>query len=257
MSGATTTVSCAVADGVAELTLNHPPVNVLTRAVLGGVRAQLAPLAADASLRVLLLRAEGKHFSAGADVGEHLPPTFADLIPEFTATIRALWEFPLPVIAAVQGRCLGGGFELVQPADAVVAGAGALFGQPEIQLGVFPPAACALLPRLCGPARAAALVLGGDPLTADEALAAGLVTRVVPDADVAATARALAQRWARHSAAALRVTKRTLREAASRPVADAFALSERRYVQDLMRTADAHAGLEAFVAKRSPVWSHR
>lgn len=257
MSSRTTTVTCTTADGLAQLTLHHPPVNVLTRTVLADVRAHVAELAADERLRVLVLRAEGKHFSAGADVGEHLPPTFGEMIPEFTATIRALWEFPLPVIAAVRGRCLGGGFELVQPADAIVAGEGAQFGQPEIQLGVFPPAACALLPRLCGPARAAAIVLGGDPLSAAEAWAAGLVTQVVPDADVDTTGLALAGRWARHSAAALRVAKRALREAASRSVPDALAAAERLYVQDLMRTTDAREGLEAFMAKRPPVWSHR
>jgi enoyl-CoA hydratase/carnithine racemase len=118
-------------DGIAQLTLRHPPVNILTRAVLAELREQLAGLATTQEVRVLVLRAEGKHFSAGADVGEHIPPTYRDLIPEFMATIRALWEFPLPVIAAVRGKCLGGGFELVQPADAIVAGEGAAFGQPR------------------------------------------------------------------------------------------------------------------------------
>ena len=253
----TPTVTRVVADGIAQLTLCHPPVNVLTRTVLGEVRAQLADVGRDASLRVLLLQAEGKHFSAGADVGEHLPPTFRDLIPEFTATIRALWEFPLPVIAAVRGRCLGGGFELVQPADAIVAGAGAQFGQPEIALGVFPPAACALLPSLCGPARAASILLGGDPLSADEARGCGLVARVVPDDEVDSAALALARRWARHSAAALRLTKRALRAAAGRPVAEALDAAARIYVDDLMATHDAVEGLEAFVAKRPAVWDHR
>jgi cyclohexa-1,5-dienecarbonyl-CoA hydratase len=246
-----------VADGIAQLTLDHPPVNVLTRAVLGTVREHLADLAREPSLRVLLLRAEGKHFSAGADVAEHRPPTFEELIPEFTETIRALWDFPLPVMAAVRGRCLGGGFELVQAADAVVAGTGAQFGQPEIALGVFPPAACALLPRLCGPARAATIVLGGDPLSAEEARGAGLVTLVVPDDEVDRTTLALAGRWARHSAASLRVTKRALREAASRPPVEALQVAQRLYLDDLMPTRDAGEGLEAFLARRQPVWEHR
>jgi cyclohexa-1,5-dienecarbonyl-CoA hydratase len=246
-----------VAGGIATVVFANPPVNILTRDVLAGLRAQLSALSADPSLRVLLLTAEGKHFSAGADVGEHLPPAYRDLIPEFVATIRALWDFPLPVVAAVRGRCLGGGFELVQPADAVVAGAGAVFGQPEIVLGVFPPAACALLPRLCGPARAAAIVLGGDPLDAAAAQAAGLVTRVVPDDQVEAEARSLAERFARHSAAALRAAKRALRAAMDRPVSEALAAAERLYLEDLMGTHDATEGLEAFLAKRAPAWEHR
>ncbi|MDH4352181.1 MAG: enoyl-CoA hydratase/isomerase family protein [Gemmatimonadota bacterium] len=249
-------VRCDVADGIAQLTLHNPPVNILTRAVLGEVRTHLTALERETSLRVVVLQAEGRHFSAGADVGEHLPPTFADLIPEFTATIRALWEFPLPVIAAVRGRCLGGGFELVQPADAIIAGAGAQFGQPEILLGVLPPAACALLPRLCGPARAATIVLGGDSLTADEARACGLVMDVVSDDQVEAAALALAARFARHSGAALRATKRVLRQAADQPVSAGLATAERIYVEDLMQTRDAVEGLEAFVAKRQPSWVH-
>lgn len=246
-----------VADGIAQLTLDHPPANILTRAVLGALRSHVADLAGAPNLRCLVLRAAGKHFSAGADVGEHLPPTFRDLIPEFTATVRALWDFPLPVIAAVRGRCLGGGFELVQPADAIVAGEGAQFGQPEIALGVFPPAACALLPGLCGPARAASIVLGGDSLSSREACGYGLVTQVVPDDEVDTAALALAGRWARHSAAALRAAKRALRAAANRSVAEALDAAARTYVDDLMRTRDAVEGLEAFVAKRPPVWEHR
>ena len=245
------------ADGIATLTLSHPPVNILTRDVLAQYRAHLADLAAMPALRVLVLRAEGKHFSAGADVAEHLPPTVADLIPEFMATIAMLWDFPLPVVAAVRGRCLGGGFELVQPADVIVAGESAAFGQPEILLGVIPPAACALLPRLCGPARAALITLGGDPLDARAALAAGLVSAVVPDARVEEEALALAARFARHSAAALTITKRALRAAADRTVADAMAEAERLYLTDLMATRDASEGIQAFLAKRPATWEHR
>jgi len=250
-------VRAEIGDGVAQLTIDHPPVNVLTRALLGELREHLTALADDSSLRVLLLTASGMHFSAGADVVEHLPPAHRELIPEFVGTIRALWDFPLPVIAGVQGKCLGGGFELVQPADIVIAGRSASFGQPEIALGVFPPAACAILPRLCGPARAAQLVLQGDPLSADEALVAGLVSEVVGDDAVEPAARAAAGRIARHSAAALRVTKRALRAAGEAATTDALARAERIYLEDLMRTRDAIEGLDAFVAKRPPTWEHR
>jgi cyclohexa-1,5-dienecarbonyl-CoA hydratase len=253
----TSGVKREITDGIATLTLANPPVNILTRDVLAQYRAHLAALAAMPALRVLVLRAEGKHFSAGADVGEHLPPTYEELIPEFMATIRALWDFPLPVVAAVRGRCLGGGFELIQPADVVVAGEGASFGQPEILLGVMPPAACVLLPRLCGPMRAAMITLGGDPLDAPAARAAGLVASIVPDVRVDEEATALAGRFARHSAAALRVTKRTLRAAADRPMADAMAEAQRIYLAELMATRDAHEGLRAFVEKRPAVWEHR
>jgi cyclohexa-1,5-dienecarbonyl-CoA hydratase len=246
-----------IEDGIGMLTLSQPPLNILTRALLGEIRGALTRLSAETGLRVLLLGAEGKHFSAGADVGEHLPPQFEQLIPEFMQTIAALRDFPLPAVAAVRGRCLGGGFELVQGADLIVAGEGASFGQPEIMLGVIPPAACPLLPLLCGPGRAAEIVFTGDPLTAADAERAGLVAKRVPDDRVDDEALALCRRIARHSAAALRVAKRALRagEAATRPAA--FARAEHVYLQDLMTTTDALEGLTSFLEKRRPAWTHQ
>ena len=113
------TITTAVNDGIGEIVLDHPPLNILTRDVMQDLREELAKLRDEQSLRVLILRAAGKHFSAGADVGEHLPPEYEAMIPEFIETIGAIDSFPLPVIAAVRGRCLGGGFELIQPADFV------------------------------------------------------------------------------------------------------------------------------------------
>ena len=246
-----------VQDGVGILVLNHPPLNILTRDVLARLRSELAQLASHTSLRVLLVRAEGKHLSAGADVGEHMPPLYEELIPEFMATITALRDFPLPVVAAVRGRCLGGGFELVQGADLVVAGSGASFGQPEIILGVIAPAASALLPMLCPASRAAEIVFTGDPISAAEAHTAGLVTRVVPDENVEETALELAMRIARHSAAALRITKRVLRAGEAAARATAFQEAQQLYLADLMQTQDALEGRTAFLEKRQPTWADR
>lgn len=244
-------------DGCATITLAHPPLNILTQAVLAELRETLAGLAGRDEVRVVVLGAEGKHFSAGADVGEHLPPLYRELIPGFLATVRALAEFPQPVIAAVRGRCLGGGFELAMGADLLVAGEGALFGQPEIVLGVVPPVACALLPSLCGPSLAAELVLTGDPIDARRATAAGLVAQVVADDDVDTAAAALARRMARHSGAALRLTKKTLGLGRAAQRAETLAAAGALYIDELMETADAVEGLQAFLEKRKPQWTHR
>lgn len=253
-----TTVRYATEGGIARVTLDNPPLNILTRKVLLELRTALGVLAADATLRVAVLSGAGKHFSAGADVAEHLPPTWEAMIPEFLETVAALRAFPVPLIAAVRGRCLGGAFEIVQAADLIVAGEGATFGQPEIVLGVIPPAACALLPDLAGPALAARMIFTGDPISAAEALACGLVASVVPDDRMDAEALALAGRIAHHSAAALRAAKRALRSPArERAEADALAAAGRRYAAELMRTADATEGLTAFVEKRQPTWTHR
>jgi cyclohexa-1,5-dienecarbonyl-CoA hydratase len=250
-------VRMEIENGVAVLTLENPPVNVLTRAALRELREAAARLSGREDVRAVVLAAAGKHFSAGADVGEHLPPVFRDLVPEMVDTVEAIAALPVPVIAAVQGRCLGGGFELVQAADLIVAGEGASFGQPEIALGVTAPVACALLPRLSSWGAAAEILFTGDAIPSRRAAEAGLVRRVVPDDRVLAEARALAGRCARHSAAALRLAKRTLREGAGRPRAEALRIASAIYVEEVMGTRDALEGLRSFIEKRAPAWEHR
>lgn len=245
-----------ISDGLGRLVLDQPPLNILTRSALRDLRVSLEELAGEPDLRAVLLTATGKHFSAGADVGEHLPPAYVEMIPEFLDTIADLACFPVPVIAAVRGRCLGGGFELALGADLIVAGEGALFGQPEIVLGVLPPAACVLLPRLTTPSLAAEIVYTGDIVDARRALAAGLVSRVVPDADVEAEAEKLAGQVTRHSAAALRVGKRMLTDSPD-SLREALREAGRMYDEELMATADAVEGLTSFLEKRTPEWAHR
>ncbi len=249
-------IDASVEDGLGRIVLSNPPVNVLTRDLLVDFRRELASLASEPSLRALLLAAEGKHFSAGADVGEHLPPTYEELIPEFLDTVAAIDTFPLPVVAAVQGRCLGGGFELAMAADIIVAGEGASFGQPEILLGVLPPAACALLPDICPPGVAAQLVYTGAPFSAQDAQRAGLVARVVPDAELQQAAVELAERITQHSGAALRLAKRMLRGGRQDARAAALSRAGAIYNDELMMTKDALEGLNAFLEKRQPTWRH-
>jgi cyclohexa-1,5-dienecarbonyl-CoA hydratase len=253
------TLQVRVSDGVIRLVLDHPPVNVLTREVLHELRGALEAFSdhADSDARAVLLSAAGRHFSAGADVGEHLPPTFEQLIPEFLDTVAALDRCPLPVVAAVRGRCLGGGFELALAADIVIASDTASFGQPEVALGVAPPAAAVWLPTRCPRAIAAELLFTGDTMSAAEAERAGLVRRVVPDVELETCTDALLARLTRHSAAALREIKQMMR--AGDPDSDGLALASagHRYVHSLMNTADAVEGLRAFVGKRAAVWRHR
>jgi len=251
------TVHLETSDGLARLTLDNPPLNILTRQELAELREAVRRVGSDEQVRAVVLLATGKHFSAGADVGEHLPPTHERMIPEFVQTIEVLLDCPVPMVAGVRGRCLGGGFEVVQGVDVVVAGAGTQFGQPEIVLGVLPPVACALLPALASHGVAADVVLTGDPLTAAEAERCGLVRRVVPDEQVDDAAIALAGRMARHSRAALVCTKRALVTGRRAALGVALAAARALYLGDLMETADALEGLRAFQEKRQPVWSHR
>jgi cyclohexa-1,5-dienecarbonyl-CoA hydratase len=244
-------------DGVATLTLDHPPLNIMTRALMGELREALDELRAAETTRVLIVTAQGRHFSAGADIGEHLPPAHRELIPEFLSTVEALAAFPFPTIAAVRGRCLGGGLELALACDLVIAADDASLGQPEIALALTAPAACALLPRRTSHANAAELLFGGDVVDAPRALAMGLVQRVVPAPALEEQALAHAKRFARHSAAALRATKASMRAASGVPLAEALRRAGDIYVHELMAASDPVEGLEAFLAKRAPVWRHR
>jgi cyclohexa-1,5-dienecarbonyl-CoA hydratase len=250
------TVAATTEPGIGRIELDHPPLNILTRDVLRDLHEQLRGLAEQPDLRVLLLTAAGDHFSAGADVGEHLPPHHLSLIPEFLDTVAALDAFPVPVVAGVRGKCVGGGFELVQPVDLIVAGQGASFGQPEIVLGVFPPAACALLPGRLPAALVSRLIFTGESISAAEAERWGLVARLVPDEDVERAALEQARRIARHSAVALRAAKRALRGDGTATRRAALRAAGQIYLHELMETHDAVEGLRAFTDKRRPVWKH-
>lgn len=249
-------MASVVEPGIARIVLDHPPLNILTGDELRRIRSELETLAQHPDLRVLLITAAGKHFSAGADVGEHLPPHHRTLIPLFLETVVAVDEFPVPVVAVVRGKCLGGGFELIQPADLIIAAESASFGQPEIVLGVFPPAACAQLPDRLPPALVARILYTGEPISAADALRSGFVARVVPEGALETAALEEARLIARHSAAALRATKRALK--ASRAASREAALREagRIYLDELMATHDAVEGLSAFTEKRRPAWQH-
>lgn len=248
-------VDMEIRDGIGQVVLSNPPLNILTRSLLEELRNALLGCREDESLRTLVIRAGGKHFSAGASVEEHLPGECDVMIPEFVETILAVDRFPVPVVFAVHGRCLGGAFELVLAGDIIVAAEGALFGVPEIQLGVLPPAACVQLPLLAPAGLASELVYTGEPIDAAAARRAGLVLSVVPPDTLLDEALALASSIASRSAAALRVAKKAMRVGRG-DLEDRMAEVSRIYLGDLMATSDAAEGLTSFIEKRQPEWSH-
>ena len=173
------------------------------------------------------------------------------MLAAFHGLLRRIDALPQAAIAAVDGRCLGGGCELAARCDVVLASPRARFGQPEIDLGCFPPAAAVLLPRLVGRA-AFELVLGGAPLSAAEAARIGLVTRVVRD--LASETRAWVERLAAKSGASLALARRALRDGGFGMLDEALARSEALYRERLLRTDDAEEGVRAFLEKRKPKW---
>lgn len=250
----TALVEHSSADGVHRITLNHPPLNVLTSPMLDALTAAVHEVS-DA--RMVILSASGRAFCAGADVGEHTPEKVAPMLARFHAACRALISLDVPTIAAVQGAALGGGCELVALCDFVVAARSATFGQPEIRLASFPPVATAALASVIGQRRAMSLILLGDVIPAEAAREAGLVTTVVEDGQVEEAASQLAARMAQLSGPALRVAKRAGMHIFRRAFEETLANAEHLYLDELIETEDAREGITAFLEKRAPVWHHR
>jgi cyclohexa-1,5-dienecarbonyl-CoA hydratase len=242
--------------GVAYLTLRRPPVNVINLEVLHQLQQALTILAQEESLRVLVLRAAGKLFSAGVDVADHTPDKVGQMIPLFDSVCRYLAEFPVPTIAMVQGHALGGGCELVLCCDMAVMVETAKIGQPEIQLAAIAPVAAMRLPQLVGYPVAADLLFTGRSLPAAEALELGLVNAVVPPDQLDEWVQQKVSQLTGLSRAALTLCKRALQLGFGH-WARVQPEMERLYLQELMQTADAQEGLTAFMEKRPPVWKHR
>jgi cyclohexa-1,5-dienecarbonyl-CoA hydratase len=240
--------------GLATLVLSRPPVNVLNIAMLEEVRAAVAAIRQDESIATLLITGDGKAFCAGVDVADHTADRVEKMIGTLHYALTDLMALSIPVVAAINGAALGGGLELALACDVILAREGAKLGQPEIKLGVFPPFAAVILPRLIGRAAALDLCLSGRTLTAEEGVALGLVQQLFPAEDFAEEARAYASTLAGLSPAVLRLTKRVVVDGIDRSVADALRSAEQRYLDDLMRLDDAHEGLAAFLEKRDPVW---
>ncbi|MBM3567845.1 MAG: cyclohexa-1,5-dienecarbonyl-CoA hydratase [Alphaproteobacteria bacterium] len=239
-----------------RLALARPKANVLDEAMIAALGAALDREAGDPRLGAILLSHEGPHFSFGASVEEHMPGRFAAMLRGFHALILRLATSPIPVLVAIRGQCLGGGLELAAAGHLLFAAPDAKLGQPEIQLGVFAPAASCLLPERIGPAAAEDLLLSGRSIGAAEAATLGLVTAVAEDPEAAARDY-FERHLAPKSARALRFALRAARMGLVERLAAKLAAVEALYRDELMQSRDAVEGLEAFVAKRQPAWEHR
>lgn len=242
-----------VAEGEGQLTLKRPPLNVLNIAMLRELEAVLETAAGDTTLRVLVLRAEGKIFSAGVDVADHTADKVGEMIPLFDRVCVALAEFPSPTLAVVHGHALGGGCELALCCDLVVAADSANLAQPEIKLATIAPVAALHLPTQVGYRRAAELLFTGETVTAVEAARIGLINRAVPANELDQVVDQYVTKISSLSAAALRLAKRALRLDGWR----SLPVVEKLYLEELMITADAAEGVAAFIEKRAPVWRHQ
>ena len=241
-------------DGVATLTLNRPPVNVLNIEMMEEVNTYFESLLKEKALKLLVIQAAGKAFSAGVDVGEHLGDLVYKMIEVFHRMFRLMDALKVPSIAVVNGSALGGGCELAVYCDMVMATEKAKFGQPEIQVGVFPPIAALVFPRMMGRKKALELILSGDVISAQEALALGMINKIVPEASLAEEVSKFVEKFKKLSGAVLKLTKEATLAGLNDDAERGLKVIEKIYLDRLMKTHDAIEGLKAFLDKRKPTW---
>jgi enoyl-CoA hydratase len=234
--------------------LNRPKqLNALNGPTMDALCAALEELDRDDAVRAIVVTGSERAFAAGADIGEMANATPIDML---ASNRIGQWDrvrrIGKPVIAAVNGWCLGGGCELAMTLDLIVAGEGAKFGQPEISIGVIPGAGgTQRLTRAIGKSKAMAMILTGEPISARDAEAAGLVARVTQDEVVVEDALALAAQVATKSPIALRLAKEAVNAAYEMSLTDALA-HERRLFYLLFASEDQKEGMAAFLEKRTP-----
>jgi cyclohexa-1,5-dienecarbonyl-CoA hydratase len=240
--------------GVAKITLDHPPVNIMDIPTMREINAALETLQGDKETKVLVFAAQGKAFCAGVDVKDHTADKVEEMVEVFHRIFRQMWSLEMPTIAAVNGAALGGGCELVTFCDMIIASEKATFGQPEIQVGVYPPVAVVTFPRLMPHMKALELLLTGSVIDAREAERLGMVNKVVPVEGFEEEVSRFLGKLTALSAVVLRLTKRATLQGLTLGFEEALALSEQLYLERLMKTEDAAEGLQAFMEKRKPVW---
>ena len=237
-----------------DIILNNAPVNILTGEVMLELIDVLKTGLEDKSLRVVVLKGHGKAWSAGADVGEHLPENFVNMLAIFGELCWRVRTYPVPMIAAVHGICLGGGCELAALCDFIIAGESAKFGQPEIKVGVIPPAACAHYARKYGLGTALEIILTGDTFDAATFHKMGVVKKVVADRELDNAVDQFVSRIIGNSGEILRIAKTATLKAIRRSPKKAGEKVDEIYHDKLMKTHDAVEGLNAFLQKRNPDW---
>jgi enoyl-CoA hydratase len=244
---------------VATVTVDHPPANALSNQVLAEIEASLSQAETDTAVRAVIFTGSGeKFFIAGADITEFLTipkEHYAERTAKGQKVTLQMETMAKPVIMAVNGYCLGGGCEMAMAGDVRLAAENAVFGQPEIKLGIIPGfGGTQRFVRLLGRSRAMELLFTGENIDAATALQLGLVSRVLPKAELMAAARELAEKFAAQAPLAIAAIKRAVHEGLDRPMEEALE-AERREFAAIRFTHDAIEGITAFLEKRPPVFT--
>jgi len=245
------------AQGVARITMNRPPANVLSVDMMRELATAIESLEYQKDVKIVTLFAAGRYFSAGFEVGDHLGDRAYLMLEGFRRITEAIAKVDKPTLAVVAGPALGAGSILASSCDMVLAAQSAKLGHPEIRGAVFNTVAVALLPRLIGRKRAFELLMLGGSLTAAEAERIGLITRAVPDDRLDAEVAALVLRFQESSAPVMQLVRRAIAGGVDLPYEEAVRHAEDVYLNQLLATQDVEEGLRAVAEKRRPSWKDR
>ena len=244
-------------DQVARITLDRPKHNVLDIPMMMELNSELEKIAADKDLKCVLITGEGRSFCAGVEVGDHKPDNVDMMVATFNRIFELINMIDIPVIAAVNGACLGGGMELAIACDIVMASEKAIFGQPEIKLGFFPPYATLRLPELVGVAKAIEIVTTGRNYSAQQSKDLGFVTQVASVEEFAAAVENTVQQITMASPLIIRLNKRAVKRHIGTSFFQGVDLVSNYFLKTLMKTEDTLEGIAGFEEKRKPVWKNR
>ena len=241
-------------DGVAKIIINRPPLNILDIDTLEEMNQALAELRTDDEIKVVVITGAGeKAFSAGVSVEDHLGEKLPKMVEVFHRLFISLVEVDKPTIAVVNGLALGGGCEIVAGCDMAIATEKAQLGQPEVKLGVYPPPASVLLPRILGRGKAFELILSGDSISAKEAERIGLINKAVPDNEFKKATEEFIKRFTANSGLTLTQARRALYRNFDLDFHQAMEVTGADATM-VMAEENSVEGLKAFLEKRKPVW---
>ena len=249
-----------ISGSVARITLNRPGTNnSLTIRMMQEITQAIEQLHGANQVRVVLLEATSasKAFSAGVALTDATPERAFQMLESFHGIFLAMLEISKPVVTVVNGPAVGAGCELALFGDLVVASEKAVFAQPEVKAGLFPPIAAIFLPHLVGPKRALQMILTGERIGAKEALDLGLVNRLVPEAELGSAVEALLTLISEQSAPVLEMAKKVMYLSIGLPLQDAMKKSADLYLNHLMDLEDSQEGLRAILERRKPVWKNK
>jgi len=246
---------------VLALTIGPAPANIVSAPLMEALTSALDVAEKNKNCKLIILSGEGKHFSYGASVEEHAPAEVGKMLPNFHKLIAKMIAHPVPILGRVQGRCLGGGFEVAMACHFLFTESGAQFAVPEIKLGVFPPPACALLPLKVGDVRANEMIVTGENFSGEDLYRLGMANDCSPSEQVGELDKRIQlfveKKILPKSGSSIRMATQASRLFMREHFQKYIEKLESFYLKDLMGTQDANEGIMAFIEKRPAVWKNQ